>query len=198
MPGKSPHTAKYRPWRIETAVTSRSRDKAVTFERYLKSHSGRAFAARHFCFLDLRACHDPTPYGSCVSQVDPPVLQIFPHRFPSLIRQLHFSFSNNSFISTHAFSRLLVYDLAYRRDKASVGLGMIFPLAYKVLSYRQRNLNLPEIDRLFSCADHSKCHILFNGSKFQSLALRIQVPKVKQMIQWPEIIRNRSGKSDGS
>jgi hypothetical protein len=39
---------------------------------------------------------------------------------------------------------------------------------------------------------------LFNGSKFQSLALRIQVPKVKQMIQWPEIIRNRSGKSDGS
>ena len=43
-----PHTAKFRPWRIETAVAFHSRDKAIAFEKYLKSHSGRAFAAKHF------------------------------------------------------------------------------------------------------------------------------------------------------
>jgi len=46
--GKCPHTSKYRPWQIETAVAFRSRDKAVKFELYLKSHSGRAFASKHF------------------------------------------------------------------------------------------------------------------------------------------------------
>jgi len=42
--GQVPHTARNRPWRIETAIMFRSRTKAVAFERYLKSHSGRAFA----------------------------------------------------------------------------------------------------------------------------------------------------------
>jgi len=46
--GQVPHTAKCRPWRIETAVAFRSREKAVAFEKYLKSHSGRAFAVKHF------------------------------------------------------------------------------------------------------------------------------------------------------
>jgi putative endonuclease len=46
--GQVPHTSKYRPWRIETAVAFHSREKAAAFERYLKSHSGRAFAAKHF------------------------------------------------------------------------------------------------------------------------------------------------------
>jgi predicted GIY-YIG superfamily endonuclease len=46
--GQVHHTAKYRPWEIETAVAFRSRDKAAAFEKYLKSHSGRAFAAKHF------------------------------------------------------------------------------------------------------------------------------------------------------
>jgi len=46
--GKVPHTSKFAPWRIETAVAFRSKDKAVAFERYLKSHSGRAFAKKHF------------------------------------------------------------------------------------------------------------------------------------------------------
>jgi len=46
--GQVSHTAKYRPWRIETAVAFRSRDKAAAFERYLKSHSGRAFSTKHF------------------------------------------------------------------------------------------------------------------------------------------------------
>jgi putative endonuclease len=46
--GQVLHTAKYRPWRIETAIAFRSREKAASFERYLKSHSGRAFATKHF------------------------------------------------------------------------------------------------------------------------------------------------------
>jgi len=42
------HTSKHIPWQIETAVSFLSKDKAVDFEKYLKSHSGRAFAKRHF------------------------------------------------------------------------------------------------------------------------------------------------------
>jgi len=45
--GNNPHTSKYRPWQIETAIAFRSREKAVAFEKYLKSHSGRAFASKH-------------------------------------------------------------------------------------------------------------------------------------------------------
>jgi len=44
--GQVPHTAKYRPWQIETAIAFRSREKAAAFEKYLKSHSGRAFAKK--------------------------------------------------------------------------------------------------------------------------------------------------------
>jgi putative endonuclease len=46
--GRCPHTAKFMPWQIETAIAFRSREKAIAFEKYLKSHSGRAFAAKHF------------------------------------------------------------------------------------------------------------------------------------------------------
>jgi predicted GIY-YIG superfamily endonuclease len=45
--GKVSHTSKYKPWRVETAVAFRSKEKAVAFERYLKSGSGREFARRH-------------------------------------------------------------------------------------------------------------------------------------------------------
>ena len=45
--GQVPHTSKYRPWTIETAIGFRSREKAAKFEKYLKSHSGRAFALKH-------------------------------------------------------------------------------------------------------------------------------------------------------
>lgn len=40
------HTSKYKPWRIETFVAFTDNQKAITFERYLKSGSGRAFAKR--------------------------------------------------------------------------------------------------------------------------------------------------------
>jgi putative endonuclease len=46
--GNNPHTSRYRPWQIETAIAFRSREKAAAFEKYLKSHSGRAFASKHF------------------------------------------------------------------------------------------------------------------------------------------------------
>jgi predicted GIY-YIG superfamily endonuclease len=46
--GQVPLTSKFRPWRIETTVAFRSRQKARAFETYLKSHSGRAFAKKHF------------------------------------------------------------------------------------------------------------------------------------------------------
>ena len=46
--GKCPHTAKHKPWKIETAVAFRSEAKARRFERYLKTGSGREFARRHF------------------------------------------------------------------------------------------------------------------------------------------------------
>jgi predicted GIY-YIG superfamily endonuclease len=37
--GKVSYTAKYRPWRIETTVAFRDKQKASGFERYLKSGS---------------------------------------------------------------------------------------------------------------------------------------------------------------
>lgn len=46
--GKVVHTSKFLPWQIESAVAFRNKNKAVAFERYLKTHSGRAFAKKHF------------------------------------------------------------------------------------------------------------------------------------------------------
>lgn len=44
----TPHTAKFKPWRIEWAVWTADTEKAWKLERYFKSHSGRAFIQRHF------------------------------------------------------------------------------------------------------------------------------------------------------
>jgi len=45
--GEVPHTAKFCPWYIETSIVFRDEEKAVAFELYLKSGSGREFARRH-------------------------------------------------------------------------------------------------------------------------------------------------------
>jgi hypothetical protein len=37
--GQVPHTSKFHPWRIETAIAFQSKEKAVNFEKYLKLHS---------------------------------------------------------------------------------------------------------------------------------------------------------------
>ena len=44
--GEVPHTRKFRPWRIKTAVAFTHREQAAKFERYLKTASGRAFAKK--------------------------------------------------------------------------------------------------------------------------------------------------------
>ena len=45
--GQVPHTAPFAPWRMETCIAFTSEEKAPAFEQYLKSGSGRAFAAKH-------------------------------------------------------------------------------------------------------------------------------------------------------
>ena len=44
--GSVPHTKKFRPWHIKTAVAFRNRKRAAEFEAYLKSPSGRAFSKK--------------------------------------------------------------------------------------------------------------------------------------------------------
>ena len=46
--GGCSHTAKFRPWQIESYHAFQNREKAAAFELYLKSGSGREFARRHF------------------------------------------------------------------------------------------------------------------------------------------------------
>jgi predicted GIY-YIG superfamily endonuclease len=46
--GEVPHTSKFKPWKIETAIAFSSKEKAYAFEAYLKTHSGRSFAKCHF------------------------------------------------------------------------------------------------------------------------------------------------------
>jgi len=42
--GQSPHTAKFNPWGLLTYIAFKDCDKTSAFEKYLKSHSGKAFA----------------------------------------------------------------------------------------------------------------------------------------------------------
>ncbi len=46
--GGSPHTSRFRPWRLTVSIRFEDDARARQFERYLKSPSGRAFAAKHF------------------------------------------------------------------------------------------------------------------------------------------------------
>lgn len=46
--GQSSHTAKYRPWQLVLSLAFHDKNKAIAFEAYLKTGSGRAFAAKHF------------------------------------------------------------------------------------------------------------------------------------------------------
>ncbi len=44
--GRSPHTSKYAPWVLVTYIAFTDQRKAESFERYLKSGSGHAFARK--------------------------------------------------------------------------------------------------------------------------------------------------------
>jgi predicted GIY-YIG superfamily endonuclease len=46
--GTSRHTAKGRPWNVIVVVAFANERRAIEFEKYLKSGSGCAFAARDF------------------------------------------------------------------------------------------------------------------------------------------------------
>ncbi|MFU8780654.1 MAG: GIY-YIG nuclease family protein [Kiritimatiellia bacterium] len=45
--GAVPSTKLYRPWTYRTCTAFKDRQRALDFERYLKTHSGRAFLAKH-------------------------------------------------------------------------------------------------------------------------------------------------------
>jgi len=46
--GRCPHTNRWTPWQAIVVVAFSNENRALEFERYLKSGSGCAFAARHF------------------------------------------------------------------------------------------------------------------------------------------------------
>ena len=46
--GGSKYTSDYRPWKLVTCVRFSNKKQALDFEKYLKSHSGRAFAEKRF------------------------------------------------------------------------------------------------------------------------------------------------------
>jgi len=46
--GIVPYTSKFKPWKIEILIWIEDREKAFKLEKYFKSHSGRAFAKKHF------------------------------------------------------------------------------------------------------------------------------------------------------
>lgn len=41
--GQSKHTSKFKPWKLITCICFSDKEKAIAFEKYLKSHSGRVF-----------------------------------------------------------------------------------------------------------------------------------------------------------
>ena len=45
-PGQSTHTSKFAPWELLCYVAFPDKYTALEFEKYLKSHSGRAFAKK--------------------------------------------------------------------------------------------------------------------------------------------------------
>ncbi len=44
--GEVSHTSKFKPWRVNTYIAFSDEARAVAFEKYLKSSSGRAFARK--------------------------------------------------------------------------------------------------------------------------------------------------------
>ncbi len=44
--GQVYHTSKYKPWRVNTYVAFSNHNRAILFEKYLKTQSGRAFSKK--------------------------------------------------------------------------------------------------------------------------------------------------------
>jgi predicted GIY-YIG superfamily endonuclease len=45
--GRVPHTSKWKPWTLKTYIAMSDAKRAAELEKYLKSHSGRAFVKKH-------------------------------------------------------------------------------------------------------------------------------------------------------
>ena len=45
--GRSTYTNKYKPWKLHGYTVFRDEEKAINFEKYLKSGSGKAFAKKY-------------------------------------------------------------------------------------------------------------------------------------------------------
>ena len=45
--GQCIHTNKHKPWKLKSFTAFHDRERAEAFEKYLKSHSGRAFTKKH-------------------------------------------------------------------------------------------------------------------------------------------------------
>jgi len=45
--GGSPHTSKFKPWKLVASIWFEDDERAAAFEQYLESGSGRAFANKH-------------------------------------------------------------------------------------------------------------------------------------------------------
>ncbi len=46
--GGDKYTSQFKPWKIKNPISFIEKEKALAFEKYLKSHSGSAFAKKHF------------------------------------------------------------------------------------------------------------------------------------------------------
>ena len=44
--GAVPSTASFKPWAYRTCIAFNDKERALAFEHYLKTHSGRAFLAK--------------------------------------------------------------------------------------------------------------------------------------------------------
>ena len=45
--GHVPHTSKYAPWKIHSAIAVQTEEQASELEKYFKSHSGREWVIKH-------------------------------------------------------------------------------------------------------------------------------------------------------
>jgi putative endonuclease len=61
--GKSTHTAKYLPWELVWYCAFPEKQTALAFEKYLKSHSGRAFASKRLTLKAEKQRSSPGPHS---------------------------------------------------------------------------------------------------------------------------------------
>ncbi len=52
--GNSAHTSKYKPWELNSYHAFSNENTAIAFEKYLKTHSGRAFLSKRLVSNNIR------------------------------------------------------------------------------------------------------------------------------------------------